>query len=68
MHVTVTAAPELTVSEPRQLFDARAYEERFEVAPDDQRFLMMPVINTEGTAGQINVVLNFLEELRQRVR
>ncbi len=68
MAAAVTLSPELRVSKPRALFDARGYENSFEVAPDGQRLLMMPLIDMEGSATQIHVVLNFLEELRQRLR
>ena len=68
MVATVTPAPQPAVSTPRRLLDAPGYESDFEVAPDDQRFLMMPLIPTEAAGGQIHVILNFLEELRQRVR
>jgi eukaryotic-like serine/threonine-protein kinase len=55
-------------SPPRMLFDARQYENSFAVAPDGQRLLMLPLIGNESAATQINVVQNFLSELRQRVR
>jgi eukaryotic-like serine/threonine-protein kinase len=68
MLAAVTSAPALAVSASRPLFDARGYETMFDVAPDNQRFLMMPVVASEAAGGQIHVILNFLEELRQRVR
>jgi eukaryotic-like serine/threonine-protein kinase len=68
MAVTVTLAPTLAVSTPRPLFDAQGYENAFDISPDDQRFLMMPVVPTEIAGGQIHLILNFLAELRQRVR
>ena len=68
MLATVTSAPAPALTTPRPLFDARGYENVFDVSPDDQRFLMMPVVTTEVGGGQIHVILNFLEELRQRVR
>lgn len=40
----------------------------FGVSPDGQRFLMMPLVATEAAGGHVHVILNFLEELRQRVR
>ena len=52
MLATVTSAPEPAVSTPRRLFDAPGYENGFEVSPDDQRFLMMPLIATEAAGGQ----------------
>ena len=68
MLTTLTTAPAPAVSAPRSLFDAQGYEVMFDVSPDGQRFLMMPVIATDAAAGQLHVILNFLEELRQRVR
>jgi hypothetical protein len=68
MMVTMGPGPEPSVSTPRVLFDARGYENAFDVSPDGKRFLMMPVVNAEAVATQINVVLNFVEELRRRVR
>lgn len=56
-----------TAAAPRQMFDARNYENTFHVAPDG-RFLMMPLLDLEGAPTQIHVVLDFLAELRQRVR
>ena len=53
---------------PRVLFDASGYEPRFAVAPDGKRLLMMPVIAGERASTTINLVLDFLDELRQRVR
>ena len=59
---------ELKIGKERLLFDASPYEIRFEIAPDGKRFLMMPLQPTESDATQIQVVLNFVEELRRRVR
>ena len=67
MLVTVTSAPQPVLSTPRPLFDAQRYENQFDVSPDG-RFLMMPVVANDAAGGQIYVILNFLEELRQRVR
>ena len=58
--------PDGSFDRPRELFDARAYETRYGLSPDGQRFLMMPLIASEQSATQINVVFNFLSELRQR--
>jgi Tol biopolymer transport system component len=62
-------APEAgTPAPPRVLFDASGYESRFRVAPDGKRLLMMPLIAGERASTSINVVFDFIEELRQRVR
>ncbi len=39
----------------------------YDVTPDGQRFLMVQVTESEQAATQINVVLNWFEELKQRV-
>ena len=50
------------------LFDGVGYERVYGVSPDGRRLLMMQLIPTEQSATQIHLVLNFLTELRQRVR
>ena len=50
------------------LFDAVGYDNSFAVSPDGQRLLMMPLLAAEQSATQVHLVLNFLTELRQRVR
>jgi serine/threonine protein kinase/Tol biopolymer transport system component len=71
---TMIAAPyevkgaELKLGAERVLFDASKYEIRYEISPDGKRFLMMPLQATEAAATQIQVVLNFAEELRRKVR
>jgi hypothetical protein len=39
----------------------------YDVSPDGQRFLMVKETETGRSTAQINVVLNWLEELKQRV-
>ena len=46
----------------------RATNRAFAVAPDGKRLLMMPVIAGERASTTINLVFDFLDELRQRVR
>ena len=53
---------------PRPLFEARVYENAYELSADGQRLLMMPLISSETSSTRINIVQNFLTELRQRVR
>jgi len=53
---------------PRELFDASRFENRWEIAPDGKHFLMMPLMNTAIASTQIQLVTNFLADLRQRVR
>jgi len=53
---------------PKVLFDANRYDTNFAVSPDGKRLLMMPLNTTELASVQVNVIQNFLTELRQRVR
>jgi eukaryotic-like serine/threonine-protein kinase len=58
----------VTVGRPRQLFDASRFDLPYAVAPDGRRLLMMPALASESAATEIRLVLNFLDELRQRVK
>jgi serine/threonine protein kinase/Tol biopolymer transport system component len=74
MAADIFTQPSFTVGKPRQLF-AGAYEMNYFAAPfydvsaDGQRFLMLkPVEQTQDAAPtQINIVLNWFEELKQKV-
>jgi serine/threonine-protein kinase len=66
--LTLDLASGAPTGQPRVLFDAAGYEDTFAIAPDGKRLLMMPLIPNEFSATQIHVVLNFLSELRQRVK
>jgi eukaryotic-like serine/threonine-protein kinase len=68
MAVTIALTPALRVDKPRALFDGRGYENIFQVSPDGRRLLMMPRLDNELSVTQVNVVLDFLSELRQRVK
>ncbi len=73
MKVTVTTDPDLQLGTPERVFDngpyisglARAYD----VTPDGQRFLMVKegALEADASAPRINVVLNWFEELKERV-
>ena len=73
MAVDIATKPGLTVGKPRMLFEgqyvpAPGSSPNYDVSPDGQRFLMLK----HGEAGeavptQINVVLNWFEELKRRV-
>jgi serine/threonine-protein kinase len=58
----------LRAGAPRDLFDASRFENRYDVAPDGKRLLMMPLMTTTTAATQIQLVTNFLADLKQRVR
>ncbi len=40
---------------------------RYDVTPDGQRFVMVQAVEQEAGASQINVVLNWFEELKRLV-
>jgi Tol biopolymer transport system component len=73
MAVDIATHPSFTAGKPRVLFQGR-YEPtpgttpNYDVSPDGQRFLMLKPDEQEGSAPtQINVVLNWFEELKRRV-
>jgi Tol biopolymer transport system component len=68
MVVDVSAGADLTLSQPRQLFDQQYVFQNvslanYDVSPDGQRFVM---IKDEAGSGRLNVVLNWFEELTAR--
>src|SRR6267143_1373101 len=73
MAVETTTRPSFTASKPRVLFEGRyepspATTPNYDVSPDGQRFLMLKPNQQEASAPtQINVVLNWFEELKRRV-
>jgi serine/threonine protein kinase len=69
MVVDVSAELDLTLSHPRQLFEQRYVFQNISIANydlslDGQQFLM---VKDEAGSGRLNVVLNWHEELKQRV-
>jgi hypothetical protein len=71
MAVDIATQPEFAAGKPRMLFEG-PYElspvqtDNYDVSPDGQRFLMLkPAERVAPT--QINVVLNWSEELKQKV-
>jgi serine/threonine-protein kinase len=75
MSVEIITQPGFSAGKPRQLFEghylatppqfARA---NYDVSPDGQRFLMLkPLEQNQTTPTQINVVLNWTEELKRLV-
>jgi Tol biopolymer transport system component len=73
MAVDVTTQPSFSVGKPRMLFEgpyglSPVSFPNYDVSPDGQRFLMVKPSEPEGAAPtQINVVLNWFEELKRRV-
>ena len=73
MAVEITTQPSFSAGKPRVLFEGR-YEPTpatfpdYDITPDGQRFLMLkPAEAGEAAPTQINVVLNWFEELKRRV-
>ena len=73
MAVDVTTQPSFSVGKPRMLFEgqfepAPATFPNYDVSSDGQRFLMLkPSEQAASAPTQINVVLNWFEELKQKV-
>ena len=69
MGVDVSGSVDLTLSQPRQLFDQRYVFQNvslanYDVSPDGQQFVM---VKDEAGSGRLNVVLNWTEELKRLV-
>jgi serine/threonine-protein kinase len=72
MAVEVSTQPNFSAGNPRVLFEtsdtqSEGYGMTYDVSPDGQRFLMIQPIEEEAPPTQINVVLNWAEELKRRV-
>jgi hypothetical protein len=73
MAVDITTQPGFAAGAPRMLFEGR-YDlapfplPNYDVSRDGQRFLMLkPSEQEQAAQTQINVVLNWFEELKQKV-
>ena len=71
MVVDVQTQPSFVASTPRLLFEAPYYSRGttgadYWVSPDGKRFLMIKTPEQKETSTQINVVLNWFEELKQK--
>jgi eukaryotic-like serine/threonine-protein kinase len=73
MAVNITTQPNFAAGRPRVLFEGpyrptNATIAGYDVSPDGQRFLMVKQdVPATSAATQINVVLNWFEELKQKV-
>ena len=72
MSVDVTMQPRFAVGKPKVLFEGKYVQSpvrlaNYDVSSDGQRFLMVKPGEQETTETQINVVLNWSEELKQKV-
>ncbi len=69
MVVGIKTEPTFTAVSPVVLFTGRYTKfggfVNYDISPDGQRFLMIKA--REGSTGQINVVLNWTEELKRLV-
>jgi len=72
MAVDITTQPSFAAGKPRMLFEGQyvptpATLPNYDVSPDGQRFLMLKPSDSAEAPTQINVVLNWFEELKQKV-
>jgi eukaryotic-like serine/threonine-protein kinase len=72
MVVQTTLKSSFSADKPNVLFEGRyvptlATKANYDVTPDGKRFLMVKASEQDTSATQINVVLNWFEELKQRV-
>ena len=72
MAVDVTTQGTFSAGKPRVLFEGRYVPtprsfQDYDVSPDGQRFLMLKPAEQAQSPEQINVVLNWFEELKQKV-
>jgi serine/threonine protein kinase/Tol biopolymer transport system component len=72
MAIEVQTEPSFRASAPRVLFQGRfagAIDQHagYDISPDGQRFLMLKANEQSQAPAQINVVLNWFEELKQKV-
>ena len=73
MAVDIATQPGFAAGKPRMLFEGPyvptpATSPNYDVSPDGQRFLMLkPSEQAQAAPTQINVVLNWFEELKQKV-
>jgi eukaryotic-like serine/threonine-protein kinase len=73
--VEITTQPSISVGKPKVLFTGQYQQSpnpipnaNYDVSPDGQRFLMLkPGGQEQEGPTQINVVLNWFEELKQKV-
>jgi dipeptidyl aminopeptidase/acylaminoacyl peptidase len=73
MAVDIATQPSFTVGKPRMLFEGPylptpTTSPNYDASPDGQRFLMVkPTEQAQAAPTQINVVLNWFEDLKQKV-
>jgi serine/threonine protein kinase len=72
MAVSFITEPDLRVGQPRLLFEGKYYPgypwgRNYDIAPDGKRFIMITDESQSERPTQINIVLNWAEELKQLV-
>jgi eukaryotic-like serine/threonine-protein kinase len=74
MALDISTQPSFSAGKPRMLFEGQYFTSdwpligtAYDVSPDGQRFLMVKPTEQASGATQINVVLNWFEELKQKV-
>ena len=70
MAADVTTSPSFSVGTPKMLFEELGFSNvpgDWDVSPDGLRFLIVKPVEQQQAATQINVVLNWFEELKRRV-
>ena len=71
MAVDIVTEPEFRPTKPRLLFEGNyrdvPYGRMYDITPDGKRFVMVQEIEQDSAATQINVVLNWFEELKRLV-
>jgi serine/threonine-protein kinase len=73
MAVAIETKPEFVAARPKQLFEGHyemgtySFLQNYDISLDGQRFLMVKANEQAQSATQINVVLNWFEELKQKV-
>ena len=73
MAAAIEAKPAFSAAKPKLLFEGHyeagifPFEPNYDVSPDGQRFLMVKGSAQESAATQLNVVLNWPDELRRLV-
>ena len=67
MAVEIATQPSFSAGTPSMLFEISATSGQYDVSSDGQRFLMVQQNEQATSATQINVVLNWFEELKRRV-
>jgi serine/threonine-protein kinase len=71
--VAVKTQPDLVVGTPRTLFEgpyvlSAIWDRDYDVTADGQRFLMVRQADPDDSTVRINIVVNWLEELKEKMR